>query len=134
MIDELSHISRRLLAIDNESKNLDTEKERLRSRLFELLDETYHTGSVMIDIPETGMKIGRTEAVTKKAGWNTEALKMVLGPDYESVVDWIAVFNQNKLDAALLTGKIDRSLIEGCTSPEERGLRLYHRPVKGEVR
>lgn len=121
-----------MLAIDNESNNLSVEKERLRSRLFELLDKNYHTGSVTIDLDETGMRIGRSEAVTKRAGWNQEALKMVLGQEYESIVDWVSVFNQNKLEAALLTGKIDKDLVDSCKTPEERGLRLLHRPTRGE--
>ena len=131
--DEIVKISEKMLAVDNELDNLGKEKEMLRNRLFELLDDNYHFGAVTFDLPETGMRIGRSETTTRKAGWNTTALKMQLGVDYEAIVDYIDVLNEDKLNAALQTGKIKEEDIRDCMTPVEKGMRLFHRPLKGST-
>lgn len=122
-----------MLAVDNELDNLTKEKERLRYHLFEILDDNYSFGAVTFDLPETGMRIGRGEAITKKAGWNKEALKIRLGADYEAVIDYIDVLNEDKLKAAVQTGLVSETDIRDCETPVEKGFRLFHRPLKGNT-
>ena len=131
--DEIVRISERMLSVDNELDNLGKAKEMLRSRLFKLLDNNYHLGAVTFDLPETGMRIGRSETTTKKAGWNTTALKMQLGVDYESIVDYIDILNEDKLNAAIQTGKIKEEDIRDCMTPVEKGMRFFHRPLRGNT-